>query len=183
MNKLMLAAAAGAMIALSACATATPYQPVGATSARGGYADQRIGDDRWRVTFAGNSMTSRDTVEMYLMYRAAELTLENGFDCFEAVNRVTDRDTRYVGSPDPYWGGSRWGAYWRPSWRNYSRFGWSRWDPYWGNDWDAREVTRYEASGEVIMRRGACPANDRYVFDARQVVADLGARVVRPEPR
>ena len=183
MKHLLMAAAAGAAIALSACATATPYQPIGATSTRGGYADERIGEDRFRVTFAGNSLTSRDTVEMYLMYRAAELTLENGYDCFETANRVTDRDTRYVGDPDPFWRGYRWGPYWRPSWRHYGRYGWSRWDPYWGSDWDVREVTRYEASGEVIMRRGPCPSNDRYVFDARMVVSDLGPRVVRPEPR
>lgn len=183
MKRILLACAAMAAVSLSACATATPYQPMGATSVRGGYADERLGEDRFRVTFAGNTVTSRDTVEMYLFYRAAELTLENGYDCFETVNRVTDRDTRYVGTPDPFWRGHRWGPYWRPYWRSYSRFGWSRWDPYWGDDWDVREVSRYEASAEVIVRRGPCPAGDRYVFDARQVTADLGPRVIRPEPR
>jgi len=183
MRQLLLAAGLGTALALTACATATPYQPMGATGVRGGYADERIGADRFRVTFAGNSVTSRDTVEMYLFYRAAELTLEAGKECFETVNRVTDRDTRYVGSPDPFWRGYRWGPYWRPYWRSYGRFGWSRWDPYWGDDWDVREVTRYEANAEVIVRDGPCPTGDRYVFDARQVVADLGPRVIRPEPR
>ena len=179
MKKLLIAAAAGALM-LSACATATPYQPVGATSTRGGYAEERIAANRFKVTFSGNSVTARDTVEMYLLYRAAELTVENGFDCFATENRSTDRDTRYVGSPDPYWGGSPWGPYWHPYWRHYSRLGWSRWDPIWGDDWDVQEITRYEASSEVIMSKGACPAGDRYSFDAREVMTNLGPRVVRP---
>ena len=182
MKRLLIAVAATGL-ALSACATATPYQPVGATSTRGGYAEERITESRWRVMFAGNSMTSRDTVEMYLLYRAAELTVQNGYDWFEAVNRVTDRDTRYVGSPDPYWYGSRWGPYWRPSWRWYGPRGWSRWDPFWGSDWDVREVTRYEAHAEIVMHRGRAPTDDRFAFDAREVMANLGPCVMRPEPR
>lgn len=179
MKQVLMAAAAGVALTLGACATATPYQPVGATSVRGGYAEERISGDRWRVTFSGNSVTSRDTVEMYLLYRAAELSLQNGFDCFEAQNRATDRDTRYVGSPDPFWSGSAWGPYWRPYWRFSARGAWSRWDPYWGDDWDVREVTRYEASAEVVMRHG-CAADDRYAFRAQEVIDNLGPRVVRP---
>ena len=94
MKQMLVAAAAVSVLALGACATATPYQPVGATSVRGGYAEERIAANRFRVTFSGNSVTSRDTVEMYLLYRAAELTVQGGFDCFEAQNRATDADTR-----------------------------------------------------------------------------------------
>ncbi len=182
MKKMLIAMAAVGLM-LSACATATPYQPVGATSVRGGYAEDRIAENRWRVTFAGNTVTSRDTVEMYLLFRAAELTLQTGYDCFETVNRVTDADTRYLGTPDPYWRGSAWGPYWRPSWRHYGPYGWSRWDPFWGNDFDVRAVTRYEAHAEIIMRRGPCPRDDRFTFDAREVQANLGPRVMRPEAR
>ena len=53
--------AAVAALALSACATATPYQPVGASGARGGYAEQRLENDRFRVSFSGNSVTSKRT--------------------------------------------------------------------------------------------------------------------------
>lgn len=180
MRQLLAAAAAASVLALGACATATPYQAVGATSVRGGYAEERIAANRYRVTFSGNSVTSRDTVEMYLLYRASELTVENGFDCFEAQNRATNADTRYVGAPDPFWAGSGFGSYWRPYWRFSGRAGWTRWDPYWGDDFDVREVTRYEASAEVVMTRGACPAEDRFVFNAREVMANLGPRVLRP---
>lgn len=174
-----LAVLAASAVALAACATATPYQPAGYGGQRGGYAEQRLEENRYRVAFAGNSVTSRDTVEMYLLYRSAELTVQNGYDWFATVNRATDRDTRYVGSPDP-WFGSSYGPYWGPSWRFYRRGYWSRWDPYWGNDFDVREVTRYEANAEIIMGRGAKPAGDPNAFDAREVIQNLGPRIAPP---
>ena len=179
MKKILIAAAAA--LALSACATATPYAPAGPGQS-GGYSEYRVSQERWRVSFAGNSVTSRDTVEMYLLYRAAEVTLENGGDWFETVDRSTTRDTRYVGSPDPWFGSSPWGPYWHPAWRHYRGGYWSRWDPFWGDDWDVREVSRYEAQSEIITHRGPRPEGDAHAFDAREVIANLGPRVMRPQP-
>src|SRR5258706_15466739 len=72
-------AALSLSLGLAACETATPYQPnIRGQAASGGYSDVRIEPDRWRVTFSGNSMTSRETGEGYLLFRAAELTLQNG---------------------------------------------------------------------------------------------------------
>ena len=85
---------AGSMLALamlSACATATPYQPnIAVQPGRpvpGGFSEQRIEPERYRVSFAGNSLTSRETVESYLLYRAAELTQAQGFDWFTIADR------------------------------------------------------------------------------------------------
>ena len=89
----VLIALAGAL-ALGACATATPYQPAGVNGQRGGYAEQRLEANRYAVSFSGNSVTSRDQVEMSLLLRSAELTVENGYDWFATVTRATDRDTR-----------------------------------------------------------------------------------------
>ena len=50
MKQMFMAAAAASVLALGACATATPYQPVGATSVRGGYAEERIAANRSRCT-------------------------------------------------------------------------------------------------------------------------------------
>ncbi len=94
--------ATAAALALSACATATPYGPAGPQS-RYGYSEQRVDADRYRVSFAGNSVTSREQVEMSLLLRAAELTLESGHDWFATVNRATDRDVRLTGTPDPFY--------------------------------------------------------------------------------
>ena len=176
---------------LAACTTATPYQPnIPGQSVSGGYSEQRIEPNRFRVNFAGNSLTSRETVEGYLLYRAAELTVEQGYDWFSIVDRNTEADRRTYIERDPFyspWYGPSYG-YWRPYWRYYGGgYGWRTWDPYWGSPFwsdsiDVRTVTKFEASAEVIMHRGPKPADDPRAFDARAVVANLGPRIVRPTP-
>ena len=75
---LMAAAASGALL-VSACATETPYRPAtGSGFNRTGFSERQVETNRFLVTFAGNSVTDRDTVERYLLYRAAELTLQHG---------------------------------------------------------------------------------------------------------
>ncbi|WP_439476455.1 CC0125/CC1285 family lipoprotein [Brevundimonas sp.] len=172
--------AATAALALSACATATPYGPAGVDS-RYGYADQRVDADRYRVSFSGNSVTSREQVEMALLLRAAEVTAESGYDWFSTVNRATDRDVRLQGIPDPFYR-DRYSPFWGPSWRYYRRGYWSPWgDPFWGSrDFDVREIDRFEASAEIVMGRGPKPAGDPNAFDAREVIQNLGPRVTRP---
>lgn len=169
--------AATAALALSACATATPYGPASPDS-RYGYSQQRIEGDRFRVNFAGNSVTSRDQVEMSLLLRAAEVTVENGGDWFTTVNRATDRDTRLTGGTDPFYY-DRYSPFWGPSWR-YSRRGlWSPWRDPFGPDFDVRQIDRYEATSEIVIGRGRKPANDPNAFDAREVIDNVGPRVAR----
>src|SRR3546814_10899027 len=96
------------------------------------------------VSFSGNSLTSRETVERYLLFRAAELTVQQGFDHFILVDRNTDRKTRtYVDrpfGPGPY-------GFWGPSWRFYGSWGWRRWDPFWGDPfYKDRKSTRLNSS-------------------------------------
>ncbi|NBB15669.1 hypothetical protein GVN21_09915 [Caulobacter sp. SLTY] len=191
--KIAKAAAIAAVLGLagagiSACATATPYQPnVRGQSVSGGYTDQRITADRYRVSFNGNSLTSRDTVERYLLFRAAELTLAEGYDGFVLADRETNRDSRTYYDPPP---GGRFGygyGYWRPSWRYFGpRYGWRAWDPFysnrfWADDMDMRTVTKFEANAEIVMYRGRSPSPADRSFDAREVVANLGPGIVRPE--
>jgi hypothetical protein len=169
-----------AALALSACATSTVYAPAGYNGQRGGYAEQRLETDRFRVSFAGNSVTSREQVEMGLLLRAAEITTENGYDWFSTVDRATDRDVRYQAFRDPFY--RPYSPFWGPSWRYFGPRGWSRWDdPFWGrNDFDVREIDRFEATAEIVLGRGAKPAGDANAFDAREVIANLGGRVTRP---
>ncbi|MDP8916147.1 MAG: hypothetical protein M3M95_02875 [Pseudomonadota bacterium] len=209
MRKIMTAAALTAAAVLSACATATPYQPAQMTAAgpRNGFYEAPIEQNRWRVGFNGNTVTSRQQVEDALLLRAAELTLQQGFEHFTAVNRATDRDVRYSASPglgassafgysrfgygpfgySPFgysrFGFSRFGGYpyWSPYWSAfgpYRRFGGFGYDPFW-DDIDVREIDRYEATAEIVMGRGPRP-NDPATFDAREIVANLGSRIARP---
>jgi hypothetical protein len=176
---------------LAACETATPYQPyVPGQATSGGYSETRIEPDRWRVTFAGNSMTKRETVEGYLLFRAAELTLQNGYDWFAIVDRHTERDARTYVEPDPLyspWYGPGFG-YWRPSWRFRGRgFGWRTWDPwfgdpFWADGVDIRTVQKFEASAEIVTHKGAKPPSDPRAFDARAVVDNLRPRIQYPAP-
>lgn len=178
MKKLLIAAAAAGALAVAACATPTVYAPAGYGGQRGGYAEQRIQPDRWSVSFSGNSLTSRETVEMYLLHRAAELTVESGYDWFITDYRATEADTRYYATPDP-WFRRSYGPYWGPTWRFHRRGLWDPWGP-WGRDLDVREVNRYEARAEIVMGRGTPPQGTSHAFDARDVIANLGPRVARP---
>ena len=166
-----------AALALSACATATPYGPAGQGS-RYGYSDMRVDQNRFRVSFAGNSVTSREQVEMGLLLRAAEVTVQSGYDWFATVERATDRDVRYQASRDPFYY-DRYSPFWGPSWRYYRRGFWSPWyDPF-GPDLDVREIDRFEATAEIVMGRGPKPAGDPNAFDAREVIDNLGPRLPR----
>lgn len=180
MKRLILTAAAVLALggALAGCETATPYQPLSSSSATqaGGFTDQRLDADHWRVGFQGNSLTSRKTVENYLLYRAAELTLAQGFDWFETVDRHTDKKTETWG-PDPF----GYGPGWRPYWRYYGRGGWRGWDPYWGDPFfDIQTTEQFEASAEIVMGHGEKPAGDGRALNAHEVVSNLQAQVVRP---
>jgi len=171
MRALLLAVAAGL---LTACATATPYQPTASNNAYG-FTEQQIENNRVRITFRGNTLTERETVETYLLYRAAELTLQGGYDYFIVANRDTEEHSRLqsTGLNRPRFGFDYW--YFSP------RRGWSPWyDSFWDEPSSYREVTRYEAMAEIAMFRGEKPATDPNAFSAREVQQNLQDRVVRP---
>ena len=185
---LALTAALAVGAGLAACETATPYQALNPANAQaGGYRDTRLDADHWRVDFAGNSLTSRETVERYLLYRAAELTVSQGADWFVTDDKQTDKKTStYV---DPVYGYG-----WHPYWRFYGRAGWGGWgywgDPYWaGPAWgpwggpyagplDVQEFNRYEVSAQISVGRGPKPKN---ALDAHEVMTNLGPHIQRPK--
>ena len=177
-----------------ACTTATPYQPYRpefAGGVHGGFSDQQIAPDRFRVKFHGNELTSRERVEGYLLYRAAELTVQNGFDWFRIVDRHTEHDVRTYVQPDPYyrpWYGLGYG-YWRPHWRYYRQgYGWGVWhpeygDPFWADRVDVATVESFEAETEIVLGIRPLPIASEHAFDARRVIADLGPTIVLPRSR
>ncbi|WOR15763.1 hypothetical protein RYZ27_03685 [Hyphomonas sp. FCG-A18] len=191
MARSRLFAALAGLVLLGACATVTPYQA--ATDQKFGYTNQQVEDDRWQVSFAGNSLTDRQTVETYLLYRAAELTRQQGYDHFRVVQRDTEANRRVVPvgfGPDPYFSHFAcdyrfYGRYGRlsrfhhPAFYGYrSRHGF--YDPFWGHPYDYREIIRYEASSEILMGKGPKPDDPAY-FDAQDVLNNLGERIQRPE--
>lgn len=183
-----LALSALLAVSLAACATPTPYQPVIAGKASaGGFSEFRVEPNRYRVNFAGNSLTSRETVEGYLLFRAAELTVQNGYDWFSISDRDTDTKTRTSVEPDPFyrpWYVSY--GLWRPYWRFYGAgYGWRGWDPFfggpfWGDRAEVRTIEKFEASAEIVMQKGAKPEGDTSAFDARAVTENLKDRIKYP---
>jgi hypothetical protein len=183
MNRSLGALAAVLLLgaSLAACETATPYQPLAQNNAAGGgFTDQKLDDTHFRVTFQGNSMTSRQRVETYLLYRAAELTVQQGYDWFAMVSTdTTNHQSAYL-TPEPgFYGG------WAPSWHFHGGFGWRGWDPYggdpfWADDVDVETIDRYEAVAQIAMGHGPKPADNPAAFDARQVMANIGPTIVKP---
>lgn len=202
LRHLMLAASAAI---LAACATSTPYQPASKPGGFDGFSQTMIENDRARVTFGGNSLTERETVENYLLYRAAEMAVERGFDHFTLAEREVEQNKRVRVTPgagaglyDPYFGYS----FYRP------RYGWSRpyafsrfggyygrrgfgrrgfgygspfgYDPFF-DDYDVREVTKYRATAEVKFGRGTKPFGKDNAFNAREVLENLGPSITFPE--
>jgi len=175
-----------ALLLLGGCATSTPY--VAGAEEGYGYSDQKIEDNRWMVNFAGNSLTDRQTVETYLLYRAAELTDQAGYDHFRVVRRETDSKSRFLSTGrhfSPYYSGfyPSYGFYghhgfYRP--HHFGGFGHGRYG-YGFDDSDLREITRYEAHAEIIMGKGQEPPDDPAYFDADEVLTNLAGRITRPE--
>jgi hypothetical protein len=186
-----------ALIALSlttGCTTSsmsfTPYQA--AQPGKFGFSEQRIEATRYRVTFEGNSRTTRQRVEDSLLLRAASLTIENGYDWFQVVNRATDPKTYQLRSPltGSSWGGGYdyYGGF--ATFRTWSpRQGWIYYreplfSPSFYNDFgsagETREITRFQANAEIILGKGQKPSDRADAFDARDVAANLTARLSMP---
>ena len=175
-NRLTMVVAAAAGLALAGCASTTPYQP--AADNRGfGFSEQRIEENKYRIMFRGNSSTTREQVENSLLYRAAELTLQQGYDHFILLESDTEAKRSYSSSPGPaYYGRYGWGPYYYPF--PYYAYGFG-----WGSPWAdsyTREITRYSAVAFVSMHKGAKPADNPQAFDARQVVDNLRTLVTAP---
>jgi hypothetical protein len=176
-KRAVMALAAVGVLGLAGCETATPYQPLAAHNAvPGGFSDQRVDDTHFRVVFKGNDVTSRMQVENYLLYRAADVTVGAGFDWFEMVDHSTHNTGETYVSPafGPGWG------YWRPDWAfgrrgRFGAWGGVGWDAY-----DVNEFDRYQATADIFVGHGPKPANDPRAFDARQVMTNLGPKIVRP---
>lgn len=171
------AASALAALAVSACATSTPYAPT-SNQSRYGFNETQIEANRWAVSFSGNSLTDLKTVETYLLYRAAELTRNSGYDYFVIVDRKVDQDTDYRGTNM-----NRYAFNPAFSYQFYHpRFGWRYYyDPFF-DDVTLREVTKYEAIAEIVMGQGPKPAGNVRAYDADDVLMRLSGQIQRPSP-
>lgn len=82
-----------ALLLLAACATQPVYSPAQHPD-EPGYWETRLTENRYRVSFVGQSGTSSDQVKNYALLRAAELTMGAGYDWFQVVDRETQERSR-----------------------------------------------------------------------------------------
>jgi hypothetical protein len=141
---------------LTGCEHPASFAPLEGHST--GYTDERLGATRWRVTFIGNSVTNRRTVEDYLLLRAAQVTQQSGYRWFVFDTRDTQAHTAYHTDFEGWPGG-----FYRP-------FGW-----YW-HDWDYADTystTRYEAYAEIVLLTPLQARNEPRAVDANDIIAHL----------
>lgn len=84
MNRMVLA---GSVLLATACATATPYQPL---SYKGGFSHTQIEKGVFEVRFAGNEKTTGARAADFALLRSAEVALEHGYDYFIIAERKTE---------------------------------------------------------------------------------------------
>jgi len=145
MRILILAALAGLA---AGCATHPTYQ-ARSESSRYGYAETLVQPNRIRVSYNGDTMTPRETVQTYLLYRAAETTLQHGYDYFVIVGSDADEDTRVEMMGRPRFGGISY-----------------------------REISAHNATVEIVMFQGEEAPPIANIYDARQVQQTLESHVI-----
>jgi hypothetical protein len=150
-------AAALFCLGLAACATPTRYEAAARPDAIG-YSEVRIEPGRYRVTFQGGDGASAGQVEDDVMRRAAEITLRDGFDWFEVVDRGGEERPAHASSAISIGGGS--GGY-----GGGVGVGLGAAIPLSGGP-------RVSRSLEILCGRGARPTGGN-VYDARDVAASL----------
>lgn len=168
---------AGLMLVLSlgltACVSSTPYGPITERDPYG-FSDQKIEEDRYRISFHGNASTSRESVETFLLYRAAEVTINNGFDYFIMAEHDTEVKKSYPTS-------THYPAYYgryphrRDHGGTYDAFPYYAYGFEWGHPYDMniQEITRYSAIAFVSLQHGVKPAENTRAFEAREVLMNL----------
>ncbi len=156
-----------AALLLSACAARpTPYMP---RDGAFGYAQTQIDSQTWRVLFAGNPDTPRETVENYLLYRAAEVMLFGNHEQFIVLEKEIERtrDYRPFG-PYPYRFGHRGRRL-----HTYPYYAYEA--PYY------YALDSYRAFATIrTYLDGPAPAGLQ-VYSARDLIARLGPSVILPE--
>ena len=149
--------------------------PMVAPAKPGVFTATKKGLTGYHLVVAGHNFTSREAIEHYLAYRAAMLTQEQKSSWFTLTETRAKGDTVPANKPDP--GGLRYSfrmAYWRPVWR-FKTAGspaWQSWSPFSGAAFpvtDAKSVTDFEASADIVLHKGQMNDADPLAYEAGAV--------------
>lgn len=154
----------------------TPYEPAASPSDTG-YLTEQLSEDRYRVSFEGNADTERETVETYLLYRAAEVAAKTGHPYFAVVEGEMEREVevnRYMTMPGFYGYGARlYGPGFYGGFPYYTTSGYTPGPAVATTD-------SYEAMATVEVLE-ARPDGRRPVFETQRVLRTLGPQIERPD--
>ncbi|MBL8545963.1 MAG: hypothetical protein JNL81_05830 [Hyphomonadaceae bacterium] len=161
------AAFMAAALALAASGCASTYH-ARADGASDGYSDRQLAADRWRVEYVGEELSSEQQVETFLLLRAAQVTVANGYDWFAPSAHESETQEELVVEAM-----RRPSVVWRPLWRQRQRpFAWSDWrvrgaPPPSATPPQPYVAQRYAAREDILLGRGPTPPD---AFDARHVI-------------
>lgn len=163
----LVCSVAFAAVAVSGCAT--PYQQ---SSFRGGYSDVRIDSNTVMVSFRGNAFTGRQTAQSYLLYRSAQVTINDGYDYFVVENGDIETKHGFISTPSTYQSTTSVSAYGIGN----SAFGQAQTT---GTIHPGQTVpyTKYGAHAVIKMFKGKKPADDPQAYDAHEVIQYMGPQV------
>jgi hypothetical protein len=163
---------------LAGCMSPTPYAPR-TEGARTGYTDRALTQTRYRVTFTGNSATPRETVESFLLLRAAEVTRAAGYTNFIFDTRNTKANHTVTAIPEGpgFYGRGGFGGGWgrRGGFGYWGGFG--GWGGYgYGLDPNVDVVVRtnYQAYAEIVMLTPEQAAKEPRALNAAEVISRIG---------
>jgi hypothetical protein len=162
---------------LAGCMGPTPYAPR-LEGQRTGYTDLALTQNRYRITFIGNSATPRETVESYLLLRAAEVTRAAGYSSFLFDTRNTKANRSYQTipyGPDAFGGpgfGRRGFGYWG---------GWGGWGFPYEPNYDVVVHTNYDAYAEIVLLTPDQAAKETRAINANEVISRIGPQAA-PKP-
>ena len=151
---------------------------------------QKKGGTRYHLVVKGHTFTSRDAIEKYLLYRAAELTLDQHDNWFTLIETRAKGDTAPPSKPDME--GLRFSfrmPYWRPAWR-YKTTGnaaWMSWSPFSGAAFfadgkDPKTISDFEASADIVVHKGQMDDTQPLAFEAGALSDLLINQVSPPQP-
>jgi hypothetical protein len=148
-------------LAICACATVGPVAYGPADKDGFGYEETRIEQDRYRIIYRGSGGMPPELVEDYALRRAAELTVQEGYDWFRVAGRDMAGEQRGGVSLGAGVGGSSYGR------RTGVGVGVG------GNLGTVGAKDYFTARLEILMGSGDVP-DDPGVFDARSVLDTIG---------
>jgi hypothetical protein len=148
---------------------------------------QKKGANHFHLVLKGHVFTSREDIEKYLAYRAAELTLEQHDSWFTLIESRSKADTAPVPKADP--SGLRYSfrlIYWRPVWRYRlsSSKDWKTWSPFssaafFANGQDPKTIGEFEVDADIVLHKATMNDADPLAFDA-SALSDLLVNQVSP---